>query len=313
MAKPKSFLLVGLPHAGVPLLTAALERHRGILAERGVRVPARSADEVFRAAVELRREHKAWSLRRKDVEGTWSGLCRRALKHAAKDGSSVVVGHELFAGAARHEIALMVDGLAETEVHVVVLAGVPDGRVGLFPDELDLAGVLERWEVAATRPERVHVIVTDPTDASVAWRALGDLVGFDTAVLPLPEPGSVVTAADAASLRLIAESSGVHVGHDELVELAEQWAKGVADHGYDVVGDLRDLVPVVPAASSDPSDPSDPAQVAPGDRIDLLTGALCEAVAEIGRLREELALAHRTHRKLDKSWRKLGRRLEAAG
>ena len=60
MAKPKSFLLVGLPHTGVPLLTAALEQHRDALAELGVTAPAKSADEAFRAAVELRREHRAW-------------------------------------------------------------------------------------------------------------------------------------------------------------------------------------------------------------------------------------------------------------
>ena len=81
MAKQKTFLLVGLPHAGVPTLTDALEHHRAALEAAGIRVPARSADEAFRAAVELRREHRAWGLRRKDVEGTWSEVCRRVLKH----------------------------------------------------------------------------------------------------------------------------------------------------------------------------------------------------------------------------------------
>ena len=227
MAKPKSFLLVGLPHAGLPLLTAALEQHRDALAEIGVRAPAKSADEAFRAAVELRREHQSWGLRRRDVEGTWAGICRRALKHATTSSETVVVGHELLAGAARDEIALLVDGLAGTQVHVVLLTAVPDGRVGLFPDELDLAGVLARWEHAVTGPDRVHVVVTDPTDPGVAWRALGDLAGFDADQFPLPEPSTVVTAADAASLRLIADSSGVHVDHDELVELAEEWGKVV--------------------------------------------------------------------------------------
>jgi hypothetical protein len=291
MAKPKSFLLVGVPHAGLPLLTAALEQHRGALAELGVRAPAKSADEVFRAAVELRREHKAWGLRRRDVEGTWAGICRRALKHATTSTDTVVVGHELLAGATHDEIALLVDGLTGTQVHVVVLAAVPDGRVGLFPDELDLAGVLSRWEHAVAAPDRVHVIVTDPTDPAVAWRALGNLVGFDSDQLPLPEPATVVTAVDAASLRLIADSSGVHVDHDELVEIAEEWGKIVADHGYDVVGDLRDLVPVRPAGSTDP------ARAAYVDRIDILSTALSEAVAEVGRLRLEVSAAARRPRR----------------
>jgi hypothetical protein len=279
MGKQKAFLLVGLPHTGVPLLSAALEQHRDALVEYGVRAPARSADETFRAAVEVRREHKAWGLRRRDVEGAWTGISRRALK--LKD--TFVVGHELLAGAAPDEIALLVDALGGAERHVVVLAGPPDGRIGLFPDELDLADALDRWERAVTGPDRMHVVVIDPTDPTVAWHALGVLVGFDAERLPLPAPETAVTAADTASLRLIAESSGVHVDHDELVELAEDWGKVVADRGYDVLGDLRDLVPGRRAG------PTDPARASYDDRIDILNGTLSEAVAEVVRLRLRLA------------------------
>jgi hypothetical protein len=300
MAKQKTFLLVGLPHTGLPLLIGGLEQHRDELADRGVRVPAKSADEAFRAAVELRREHKAWGLRRRDVEGTWAGICRRVHKHKA----TAVVGHELLAGAAPDEIALLVDGLAGTHVHVVVLAGVPDGRLGLFPDELDLAGVVSRWERAVAGPDRLHVVVGAPSDPRVAWQALGALAGFDADQLALPDEVTPVT--DTAVLRLIAESSGVHVGHDELVQIAEDWAKVVADRGYDVSGDLRDLVPVRPAA------PTDPARAAYDDRVDILNGALSEAVAEVGRLRARLFVAEERNAKLDKTRRKLGRRLAAA-
>ena len=287
MAKPKSFLLVGLPHAGVPLLTAALEQHRDALAELGVTAPAKSADEAFRAAVEVRREHRAWGLRRKDVEGTWSAICRRAVKQR----QTVVVGHELLAGATRDEVALLVDGLAGTQVHVVVLAGVPDGRLGLFPDELDLGSVLDRWAAATSGPDRLHVVVTDPADAKVAWRALGSLVGFDAEGLALPDPAGLVVPVDTASLRLIAEYAGVHVDHDELVDVAEGWAKAVADRGHDVVGDLRDLVPRRRAHSTDP------ARAAYDQRVDVLTEVLVEAVTEVGRLRERLRELERTDRK----------------
>jgi hypothetical protein len=298
MAKPKTFLLVGLPHAGVRVLTAALELHRDELAGAGVRVPARSADEAFRAAVEVRREHRAWGLRRKDVEGAWSEVCRRTLKHR----DTAVVGHELLAGAARDEIALLVDGLAGTQVHVVVLAAVPDGRVGLFPDELDLASVLDRWESAVVVRDRVHVVVSDPARPGDAWRALGSLAGFDADRFPLPDPGTVVAPADAASLRLIAESSTYYVDHDELVELAEEWVRVVAHRGYDTVGDLRDLVPARPAASTDP------ARAAYDDRIDVLSGALAEAVGEVGRLREQLSVLRADQAK---GQRKRRRRLAA--
>ena len=298
MAKPKTFLLVGLPHAGVPLLTGALEQHRDALLAGGIRLPARSADEAFRAAVEVRREHRAWGLRRRDVEGTWAGVCRRALKHSDKNKATVIVGHELLSGAAPEEIALIVDGLTGTQVHVVVLAAVPDGRVGLFPDELELGSVLTRWEAAVPAPDRVHVVVTDPADPGLAWRALGGLAGFDADKLPLPDPPSVAGPADTASLRLIAESSGLYVDHDELVDLAAGWAGIAADRGYDVIGDLRDLVPMRLASSTDP------ARASYDDRVDILAGAVVEAVTEVGRLREQLALLHP---KPDRRRRKLGR------
>lgn len=301
MAKQKTFLLVGLPHAGVPLLTAALEQHRDALVAAGIRVPARSADEAFRAAVEVRREHRAWGLRRRDVEGTWAEVCRRALKHH----DTAIVGHELLAGAAPEEVALLVDGLTGTQVHVVVLASVPDGRVGLFPDELELAGVLKRWEAAVATPDRLHVVVTDPADPGVAWRALGRLALFDADELPLPDPATAVGPADTASLRLIAESSGFYADHDELVELADEWARAAAAHGYDVIGDVGDLVPMRPASSTDP------ARASYDDRVDILAEALVEAVTEVGRLREQLSLLQHQHPKQDRRRRKLGRKLAA--
>ena len=298
MAKQKTYLIVGLPHAGVPLLTSALEQHRDELATVGVRVPARSADEALRAAVEVRREHRAWGLRRKDVEGAWSEVCRRALKHR----DTAVVGHELLAGAAPDEIALLVDGLAGTQVHVVVLAAAPDGRVGLFPDELDLTSVLDRWETAVAVPDRLHVVVSDPASPGDSWRALASLVGFDADRFPAPDAAAVTAPADAASLRLIAESSTFYVDHDALVELARDWARVVARRGYDVVGDLRALVPARLAASTDP------ARAAYDDRIDILAGALGEAVTEVGRLREQLALLRADQAKVQ---RKRRRRLAA--
>ena len=126
-----------------------------------------------------------------------------------------------------------------------MLAAVPDGRIGLFPDELDLAGVLSRWEHAVAEPDRVHVMVTDPPDTAVAWRALGNLAGFDADPLPLPERSTVGTAAATASLRLIADSSAC-----TSTTTSSSSRRGVGQDrrrpGYDVLGDLPDLVPVRP-------------------------------------------------------------------
>ncbi len=80
----------------------------------------------------------------------------------------------------------------------------------------------------------------------------------------------------------------MHVDHDELVEIAEEWGKLVAEHGYDVLGDLHDLVPLRPTGSTDP------ARAAYDQRVDVLTEALAEAVTEVGRLREPRSPETRT-------------------
>jgi hypothetical protein len=280
MVKQHVYVVVGLPRAGVPLLLEALEYHRDALEADGLRLPANSADELFRAAVELRREHRAWGLRRKDVEGTWAGVARRTV---GKRREASVLGHDLLAGAAPDQIALLVDGLAGCAVHVVVLAGAPDPLAGLVPTELDLGDVLARWQPAVSGSGRVHVLVSDPADLTVAWRRLGELVGFDADALPLPAPRAGVATLDTATLRLLAEGTGSLLDHDDLVDLVEHWAKLVADSGYDVRGDLTTLTPTRAAHPTDPSRASSEA------RVDVLRDALSDAVTEVARLRAQLA------------------------
>jgi len=55
MVKRNAFLHIGLPHAGGERIDAALHQHAEALAAFGVVAPAKSRDESFRAAVELRR------------------------------------------------------------------------------------------------------------------------------------------------------------------------------------------------------------------------------------------------------------------
>lgn len=69
-----------------------------------------------------------------------------------------------------------------------------------------------------------------------------------------------------------------------------------------MLGDLRDLVPVRAAA------PTDPARASYDDGVDILNNALSEAVAEVGRLRQELVAARERIAKLEKKRRALGRR-----
>jgi hypothetical protein len=299
MAKQKAFLHIGLPRSGGELIDAALRRHVGALRDehgRSVRLPARSEMEMFNAAVEIRREHRAWGLRRKDVEGSWAALCRRALKNR----DTVVFSHPLLAGCTRDEIALLVDQLPGCAVHVVVTVGPPDPRVALFPDEYDLTAVLDRWAAAVRGPDRVHVVAMDPARPEDAWHALGAVVGVDTSSLELP--ATPVPATDPAALRLLAESAGDLATYDDLASVPDEWAKLVADRGYDTRGDLAALAS--PASASQPG-----TQL----QLDTVADALTETVAELVRLRTRAAELEQRNTKLERKRLSLKRKLARVG
>lgn len=169
MAKRKAYLHVGPPRSGGGFLDSALTEHADALeAAAGVRHPAISAEEMFRAAIELTRDHKAWGYQRREVEGAWAEICRRARKGKA----DVVFSQELLSACTAAQVDLLLDGLAGFEVHVVVTAREP----GAVPDA---------WG-HAIRPEHRHVVVVPEVDAEQAvWTAFGELVGFDAATLPL--------------------------------------------------------------------------------------------------------------------------------
>jgi hypothetical protein len=198
MSKQKAFLHIGLPHSGGDLLDAALRRHVGTLVDdrgRRVRLPARSEMEMFNAAVEMRRDHRAWGLRRKDVEGAWARLCRRAIQN--KD--TVVFSHHLLAGVPPEGIALMVDQLPGCTVHVVVTVGSPDPRAGMFPDDYDLTSVVERWSAAVRKPQHLHLLQVDADRPDDAWHRFGDVLNINTRRLELPTRH--MPATDPAGLR----------------------------------------------------------------------------------------------------------------
>ena len=177
--KRKAFVHVGVPGAG-DIIETALVRHRDALAELGVLAPARSTDESFRAAVEVTRSHKTWGFTRKEVEGRWATLYRRAHKGKA----TVVFSQPLLAAAAPEQIDLLLDGLAGFEVHAVVTDA----------PEVDLEDVVARWGAAVRKPDRLHVIELEDERPKAAWKAFGKVVGFGTASLGLdgvPEPVTV--------------------------------------------------------------------------------------------------------------------------
>lgn len=183
--KRKVFLHVGMPGAG-DVIELALLHHREALFELGIDVPARSAEETFLAAIEILREHKRWGFARKEVEGQWSELCRRAWESR----QTLALSLPLMAPASRPEIDLLLDGLAGLQVHVVITAG---------PGE-DVDDVAHRWGAAVRKPERLHVVRLDEPTPKKAWKAFGKVAGFGTASLGLDDVPEPVSARQLASL-----------------------------------------------------------------------------------------------------------------
>jgi hypothetical protein len=288
MAKRKAFLHVGPTHSGSDFLDDALALHAGVLDDQGVHRPAKSPEETLRAAVEIRRIHKTWGYKRREVEGAWSAICRRAYK--SRD--TVVVSQPHLAAATRDEIALLLDRLPGFDVHVVLNVVGPAGPDGAP----DVVATLGRWAAAVASPDRLHVIVPpgSGTEAAFTWTAFGRIVGFDATRLLLP------AALDQARARVVPLDR-----YDATADLADEWAKAIADGGYDVHGELADLLPVRPG--------DEPAG-APS-REELLLAAsrdLDAALDELTRLRVASAALEARNAELTRKRKKLKRRLSDA-
>lgn len=262
MAKRRFVVHLGLPHTGAGGLAAALAEHAAPLAEAGVRVPARSADEARHAALELRRLHGTYGLKRKEVEGTLALLCKRARKEGAKTHDAVVVSDDLLAGATREQVALLLDSLAGFEVHLVATLADPARQLvaawseavragsdlelrryarrvldparrldeaGAFWADQDVEQVLERWSSELRRPDRVHVVVPQPgEDPTLAtWRCVARVAGADPAALPLDTCAGAATL-DPAGLSGPAGATGA-VGSLEVLRGVNASVDGRAD------------------------------------------------------------------------------------
>lgn len=140
MAKKNAYLLAGPAIPGAEELHQALAERAAALTAAGLALPDVTPADLFRAGVEIRRTHKAEGLRRRDVEGAWARVCRRAEK--AK--SDVVIAHDQFAAASEEQIALLLDCMAGFRVHVVLTPAEPDEAIA------------EAWR-RHTKKGRVHV------------------------------------------------------------------------------------------------------------------------------------------------------------
>lgn len=210
--RPRVVLHVGLPKSGTTFLQHSLRRNAGALADRGVLYPQTPDDVMFRAALDVRGNHKAWGRRRKDVAGAWDSLCATARRH----GGTTIVSHEILAPACHRQVDAALSMLKGLEVHLVVTArdpvrqlvsewqeGIKHGRRLTFTEfeaavrsgegELahrfaaaqSLPDVLHRWG-RHLPPDRVHLVVGPPPGAPPErlWSAFAEVAGFDPAGFP---------------------------------------------------------------------------------------------------------------------------------
>jgi hypothetical protein len=163
MAKFKAYLLIGPDVAGVDELHEELTARADDLATADLNLPAVTAGDIFLGSVEIRRTHKAEGLRRKDVEGTWAGICRAA----ERCRGGVVLGLDQYAAAEGAQIALLLDGLRAFHTHVVVTLTGEDPS-----QELELADLIGPWS-ELVKPHRFHVL--DVEDGAGLDDVLGDV------------------------------------------------------------------------------------------------------------------------------------------
>jgi hypothetical protein len=115
MAKHNAFLHIGPGILGVDSIHAALvDNHT--LARAALAVPAVDAAHMQRADLEIRRTHRDAGLSRKDVEGAWAEVCRKAYR-AKRD---VVISQPGLLEATPDQAALAIDGLFGFRVHLVL-------------------------------------------------------------------------------------------------------------------------------------------------------------------------------------------------
>lgn len=156
MAKKRVYLHIGPAVPGVHAPHAAL-RDSEALETAGLAAPKVDQAEMDCADVEVRRRHKAHGLRRRDVEGAWAEVCRRAFKKAHQ-GYDVVISQPGFAEADYQQVALALDGLVGLQLHLVVTPG-EDLHEG------ELRALVGEWAKFVRKEGRVHVLALDPGTA----------------------------------------------------------------------------------------------------------------------------------------------------
>ncbi len=312
------FLHVGEPKTGTTFLQQVMWRNRAELAAAGVVLPGHHPQDHYRASQDLRGIQKLAS----DPAGSWTGEWEILAEQARQAPGTAVISHELFAAVDEQQAARAVASLAPAQVHIVLTvrdmgtllpaewqetvkhrnarpwlewlsavldteAADPDRRQWWFWRVHDTMAILELWS-RQLPPERVHVIMTPPREASsgLLWQRFAGLLGVDPAAADLSRarPNSSLGLPEIEFLRRLNEQLPAEVpdwfymwnvkeavahralaarpraGRLELPAAREAWAREHADKlvagllgsGYDLIGEPAELVPRPAALAARP-------------------------------------------------------------
>jgi len=205
------YLHVGAPKTGTTYLQDRLALNRGELAKHDVHYPLGLHASQFRPALDL--IDMPWGGQREDVRGEWDNLMGRVRRH----NGSVIVSHEILAGAKPAQIRRAMKDLEGSEVHLVYSArdlarqipaewqeGVKHQRSRSFARFLTevqqaprgkpkmwfwrvqgLPDVLSRWS-GGLRPEHVHLVTVPQSGAprDLLWQRYCQAFDIDSAWAP---------------------------------------------------------------------------------------------------------------------------------
>ena len=205
------YLHVGAPKTGTTYLQDRLFANRTELARHDVHYPLGLSASHFRAALDL--VDLSWGGQREDARGEWDRLVDRARRH---DGT-VIISHEILAGARPAQIRKAMAGFEDDEVHLVYSArdvarqipaewqeGIKHRRRRSFARFLTqvqsarrtkpslwfwtaqgLPDVLTRWGDGLS-PDRVHVVTVPQAGAprDLLWERYCRAFGIDPAWAP---------------------------------------------------------------------------------------------------------------------------------
>ncbi len=246
------YLHVGAPKTGTTYLQDRLALNAASLRRHGYRYPTGPHGDMFLAALDL--IDRPWGGMRPQAQGEWEALVRRAKRARG----TVVLSHEILAGAKPQEAARALADLAFAEVHIVCTARdvarqvaaewqeqlkhqrkvsfrtflrqIRDAEQGKasrwFWRAQGLPGVLERWG-GDLPPDQVHVVTVPrpggPTDE--LWQRFGTALGLDPAWAPKPggrRNPSIGTAESTLLRRVNARLKAAGLPSDQYRALVRQ-------------------------------------------------------------------------------------------